>query len=230
MIPLLLSLVFLSPPRAIAADPIRAVTVAGECLRPVTPDRAAYSVAIEIRDSSIRKASAKASETYDQLKNSLQKLRLKDVEFETTEYTLGEHREWENNKSVLKGYRARTGLRVETSEIPRIGEVIDQTAKQNVEGGSLSVFVSRERWKSEYQECLSTAIADARGKAERMAKAADSSLGRAISIEEEGTHPVPMPAPMSDRAMIKSAGESIPTIDTTAAKMTVRVQVSYELK
>lgn len=161
------------------------IHVSGECLRKVTPDRAAVTVTAEFNDASSQVASKKAMDLYKKIIDRVKKLNLKDQELETSEFSLQEEFTWLNNSRKSKGFKARHGLRVETSEMGRLGEVLNLAAEMNIRNVSgLETFVARETLKTEQEACLETAFQNAKSKAERISKAAGVRLGSAVRITE----------------------------------------------
>jgi uncharacterized protein len=86
---------------------------------------------------------------------------------------------------VCNGYRARTSVRAETTDLDRVGEVVDA----GVQAGAGSVNdVSFERTEDDVavDEALRQAIAVAEAKATALAEASGRTLGRVLVIEEGG--------------------------------------------
>ncbi|MES2854401.1 MAG: SIMPL domain-containing protein [Bdellovibrionota bacterium] len=211
----------------------RIVVVNGICSKSVVPDRGSINVVATTQDLDLQKASKKTTEAYEKLKGAVQKLNLKDVEISTTEYSLSEVRDWEKEKSVFKGFRARMGLGITTSEIARLGEVIQLAANQNLkEVGALNAFLSDAKIQTERESCLEDAIANARSKATRMAKAAGGKVGKALVVVETGAS-VPQPRLMESQAKASFAGamsDAPPSVDAGQQKLTVSVDVTFSLE
>lgn len=122
---------------------LRRITVSGVCQREVTPDRGAVTLTAEARDSDLKVAAQKATSSYERVRDAIKKLNLQDLELRTVEYTMGEVREWENQKNVFKGFRSRLGLRVVTSQVDKLGEVISLATREGLkEVGGLQSFLS----------------------------------------------------------------------------------------
>ena len=97
-------------PNAEAFD--RMIYSNGACTKAVVPDRGSITVVATNQDMDLQKASRKSTEAYEKLKAAVRKLNLKDEDLATSEYDLSEVREWEKEKSVFKGFRARMGLSI----------------------------------------------------------------------------------------------------------------------
>lgn len=213
----------------------RAISVNGNCIKTVTFDRGEIVVTADVLDADLQKATKRAAETYESVRAAVQKLNLKNVELMTNEYSVTEQKEWEKERTVSKGFRARMGLKVTTSEISRLGEVIQIAANQKVRDVSaLRSFLSDEKAKVERESCLEEAVQNAQAKAGRMAKVGGAKLGKALQITEEGAappEPIPVRPMRAEKAMMSSyAMDSAPTVEAGANRMSVNVNVTFALE
>lgn len=213
----------------------RLISVSGDCLRTVSQDRGAITVTSENRDKDPSVAAQKTTDQYAKLLAAVKKINLKDAETETSEYTVNEVLDWTNGKRVSQGYSARMGLHIETSEIQRLGEVIQAAAKMGIkEVAGLNTFVSREKMKLEREACLEEALKNSQMKAQKMAKAVGAKVGLVYSISEEGaTTPGPIFAAEGGmRAMNKTmmSSEAPPSVVAGNSKINLSVSVSYLLE
>lgn len=214
-----------------AADQ-RQVTVQGTCLKNTLPDRGSIEFFSESVNNDAQKAIATATKSYEAARESVKKMNLKNLELSTIENSLQEDRTWENNKSVFKGYRARLGLRVYTSQIERLSEVLQTVSKQGIKNfGSLQSDLSPQKLQQEQEACLEIAIQNAKSKADKMAKAAGAKVGRVIFLQEGATSSGPVPRPMMMAKTMSFAGseDAAATVDTKAETLSMSVTVSYSL-
>ena len=214
----------------------RAVAVVGSCIKNVVPDRASLRITSDILDKNVTLASKRATETYEKVRDEVRKLQLADSELETVEYSVQEVKEWTSRTYVSKGFRARLGLLVSTSDIKRMGEVIAIASKYGVKDtGQLATFLSEFKTKQEREACLEEAIKNARSKAQKMAQAAGAKVGRVLSLSEKTSSDSPV-APfyrskrLGREGMAEMAGDSpAPEIETRGETMSVEVLASFEL-
>ena len=211
------------------------INVSGQCIRTLVPDRASVNISSEVLEKTVGEASAKANDFYNKMREAVKKLNLKDLELETTQYNLYEKTEWQNNKTVSKGFRAAIGLSVSTSETGRIGEVISAATKfPAARVGGLSNFVSIEKMNQEKEACLESAVKNARAKAEKVARAANVSIGGLENFIEESSY-MPMPMPMARASFGKMAeadmaGGAPPQIEAGTQKLNVTIQAAFSIK
>lgn len=218
-----------------AEVPPRQVSVSGQCQKQATPDRGSITLTAQFRDDDLKTAIKKATDAYERVRENVQKLKLDDLELTTSEYQVYQVNEWENNRTVQKGYQARMGLRVVTSSIARIGEVIAAGAKENIrETGQLMTFLSQAKLKSEQEACLEVAAKNAKSRAQKLAEALDARLGAVLSLSENwNSFPQPGPMPMLARAggmVMDKAEVSAPTVEAGKQELSVTVNASFELK
>jgi uncharacterized protein len=217
-----------------AASSPRYVSVTGVCQKKILPDRGRLTLTVSVLDADVGDASKKAISEYESLRRDVKALQLKDGELETVEYSVNEETEWVKNKQVHKGFRARMGLSVSTSDIQKISDVIFVASKHNVkEVGSLEMFLSTAENKIVHEDCLQTALLNAKEKAGKMAKALGAGIGEVLTIEETPGDFRPGPRPFrsvgrSAVAMDSMAGA--PQLETKAEDILVNVAASFELK
>lgn len=182
---LFVNLLFLA---AIASASVtRQISVSGQCLKSIFPNRGTITITPTALEKTSQGALKKVGDQYEALRTQVKSLDLKDIEMQTTEYTVKEEQVWngKTNKYEKKGYRANFGLSISTSDLARIGEVVVIATKLNIEDvGSLSTYLSPELAKSTHESCLQEAIRNAREKADKMVMAAGSRTGKVITINE----------------------------------------------
>lgn len=222
---------------AFATKADRIVMVSGDCLRNLTPDRGMMVLTADHLEKTPGVAIEKTSEMYNKLRERIKKMNLKDLELETTEMSVNEEFDWNNNQKKSRGFRSRTGLRVITSEISKLGglaSIASELKIQEILG--LQHFVSRETQKTQRESCLQEAFSNAKMKAEKLAQSSGQKLGPAFEIREDSVAGVQQPIqPMfSGRMTVMSdtemSSKSAPQIESGITKISVSVQVGFELQ
>jgi hypothetical protein len=218
---------------ALGAD--RLISVSGGCTRESTPDRGEITVTAETVHKDLKTATAETARTYERVREAVKKLGLKDAELATSEYSVAEARDWVKNTNVLRGFRARMGLKVSSSEIQRLGEVIAiASAEQAKDVSSLRAYLSAEKLRSEQFACLQTAAEAARAKAEKLASSLGAKVGEVVRILEslDGSAP-PMEAAMASDAMPMMRAkrmEAAPAVESGKLQVTASVSAIFQLK
>lgn len=213
----------------------RTLSVSGDCQRKVGQDRVGISITAEFLETNPSLASSKATQQYNQLRDKIKKLNLKDQEISTTEFSVFEEFEWIKNTQKSKGYRARQTLTLETSEMNKIGEALKIAQDLGVKRVSgLSTFVSEELRKSEREACLEEAFKNARSKADRIAKVSGVKIGSVLEMNETAKANAPefprFKGMMAQEAMVSSAAGTEPTIDAKSELIQSSLQVIFLLQ
>lgn len=214
----------------------RGILATGTCIKKITQDRGTVTLTTSVLAPTATESSQMATQESEKLKAAVDALKLPDATLQTTGFSVYEEREYQDKKTISKGFRTRVGLSVETSDISRLGEAIAAASKLGVkEIDSLSTFVSPQKMKSEYESCLEVATSNARDKAEKLAKGAGVKLGKVILIEEginpansgdgnesysKGIRSVMAAAPQADMG-------SAPSISARAENITVSASVKF---
>ena len=228
---LLSALLTLASSSLIAASP-DLIMVQGKCEKKVVPDRAAITFTAENTHKDQKKAFTKTTQEIEDLKARIKKMGLKDSVLKTTGYQVNPVREYEKERLVDKGMRVALSLRVETSEIEKIGETLALASKLGIsQVGNLETFLSLEKNRSEYLSCLDLAAEDAELKALRLAKRLKVKTGDIHKINESPMKETP--PVYHNTAMMKSlSAEAMPTPDIEAGEQdfSATVDIHYKIK
>ena len=208
------------------------IQVQGKCERDVIPDRGFISFTAENQSRDQQEAVKKTTAQINKLKESLKTLKLSDVEFKNTDYSVHPVREWEKERLVNKGFRSSLTLKVTTSDISRLGEAMMKASDAGIINvGSLETFLSLKKSQGEYLKCLDIAAEDAKLKANQLAKKLGFKIGDVILLNEtpqvEERQPVPM------RGMMKSMAlsEAAPTrVEAGTQKFATTILVTFKIK
>lgn len=215
----------------------RVVSVGGSCTRESTTDRGSVTVTANVLESDIKTAVKKATAQYDRCLEAVKKLGLENFSVQSTEYSVSEEKDWVKDHYVSKGFRARIGFKVSTSNIQRLGEVTEIAAREDIhEVGNLTTYLSKDKLKKEQESCLKEAAEDARSKADKLATSLGASLGRVLLMSENNDggpppfHPLMMRGKMMMAEASGAAEPAAPTIQEGRQDVSAHVQVSFELK
>lgn len=213
-----------------ADEPKRLVTVSGQCIKQVQPDKMKVQLNIVHLDKNASVASAKTHDLNNKLNKKIKSLDLKDLELNTTNYNLHEKHQWKNNSQVSLGFEATLGLEVSTSQKNRIGEIIKIANEYGVANiGSLTSYISTTQRQQLERECLKIAGADAKEKAIQLVQNLGAKVGDLISIQESGTSaPSPMPI-MRPMMKMQRAEMSAPDINTKDHEFVLSITAQFEI-
>ena len=226
-------LVLLISPVLFAAEN-NGVMVQGSCQIKVVPDRASVSFTAENQKKSQSEAVKVTNAQMTELKEKIQKLKLADIEFKTTNYNVYPVREYEKDHYVDKGTKVTMTLEITTSDISRLGEAMVEASHAGIQNvGTMMTFLSLEKSQSEYLKCLDIASHDARKKAEQLAKKLDFNVGKVLNVIESPVAMQPSPVPQRGAMFAKSAMmdsiEAAP-VEAGTQNFSTNIQVTFEIK
>lgn len=213
----------------------RDVAVSGTCTRKATTDQASLTLTADFQDTDLNEAIRKATHAYTRASEAIQRIGLPDAELKTTEYSVNEVREWDKDKSVFKGFRARMGLRVATSDVAKMGQVISIAAREDIHDVSeLTTSLSVKKLRSEQGLCLKEAALNARDKAEKLASALNTRVAEVLTITETSSDSLPprpiRPMMREQLAAPMSAEVAPPAVQSGTQEVTVTIQAVFALK
>jgi hypothetical protein len=208
------------------APPPRTLHVSGEGRAFAAPDVARVTVGVEARDpGSLARASAAASARMKNVLASIEKGGVAPKDVRTVSYDVEVERSYEKS-SVGKviGYRVSSQVVMTVRDLARLGSILDRVvaAGSNAIGGL--VFEKGET-SSERARALEGAVADARAKAEVLAKAAGATLGEVLVLSES----TPGAIPILHEGFVARANRAVP-VATGQLELAASVEVTFGLR
>ena len=208
-------------PSARAAD--RLVTVTGEATVAVAPDAAVIRIGVNSSAKTAREASDNNAQQMTGVLAAIKDAGIADRDIQTSRLSL--QPQYDPNRAGaarLLGFQATNQLSVKIRDIDKLPAILDRAIAAGANEMSGIEFIVSEPSKL-LDEARDEAVADARRKAERYAKAAGAKLGAVASISEEGSSPPP-------RLMQAMRAGAAP-LPIAPGEQTLRVviMVSYEL-
>ena len=163
-------------------DAPRVISVDGQCLATAPKDRTAITLRVTTLDksaaTSMKMATAKIAEITNFLKTQ-------DVQMQTTEFNSYERSEWnrELEKSVVLGTETTIAVEVSATSIETIEKILTQFAGQiDVYSENLRMYTSAEAMKPVLEDCLATAVENARERANALAGGDGRRAGKMLSV------------------------------------------------
>ncbi len=209
-----------SPAPGKSGDVQRTVSVSGTGIVRSAPDEAVVSLGVQTQAASAEAAIKQNAARIVDVVQALMADGIKKDDLATSNISL--YPTYDSKGIEVTGYTASDQLDVTVRDISKVGPVIDDavTARANLVGGVTFRVSDRNEGVG---GALQAAVADARGKAEVLAAAADARLGRVVSIVE--TSAITPPPIFAERA---AAAESTPILPPTIETQ-VSVTVVWEL-
>lgn len=169
----------------------RTVTVHGSAIVRSAPDEAVLTLGVQTQAATAEDAMAQNAERMNQVVRALLDQGLREEDLATSSLSL--YPRYADSGLTVVGFTAENQVTATVRDLGRVGRLIDRAveAGANLTSG-ISFRLSGENEAAD--RALGDAVADARGKAELLASAAEASLGQVVSISEAGA---PTPAPFS---------------------------------
>jgi uncharacterized protein YggE len=202
----------------------------------VTPDIAILQVGAEAQENTVAEAQAKTSEAMDRVMTALNDSGVKKEDIQTQYFRISQRTRWddETEQEIVIGYRVTNTVKAKIRDIEKVGSIIDAVVKA---GGDLiridDLGFTVDDPSAYYDEAREKATADAKARAEKLAKQTGVRLGEPTYISEsaytpsihEGIAygmveaPVPAPAPVIT-----------PSISPGEVKVSLTVQIGYSIR
>jgi uncharacterized protein YggE len=203
------------------------ITVVGIGTQEVSPNIASFTVNIESRAKTATQASANNASQTDKTVKLLKSLLSNPKAVTTQGYSINPEYQYNRttNKSEFIGFVANNSILVTTNDIKQVGDLLDKTINSGVSRVDNLVF-TYDKPEQVYQQALASAIANAKQRAEVLAKASDLKLKKIGDIKVTSFDYSP-PRPMMARMAVAESSVSTP-IEAADIKTKAMVEVVFE--
>lgn len=193
------------------------------------PDIALLSAGLETTGKDIALAQKENTEKMNGFIEKTKAFGIADKDVKTTNYSVNPRYEWRNNGQQMIGYTVSNTVELKVRDTKKTSDVIGligQFGLNQVGGFSFTVDNPSELKSA----ALDKALADAREKAERVAKSGGTRLGRLISFWENtgSVPPGPIPYGMGGDVRMLEAAKA-PVIASGSNTVTVDINATYEI-
>jgi uncharacterized protein YggE len=193
------------------------ITVLGTGSANVTPDRASFAFGTVSQATSANAALSASSQSVARVVAALKKAGVAQADIQTSDVSLSPRM---NDKGeAIVGYTASNTVTATIRKIGNAGDVVDAAVDAGANQVSGPNLLASDQ-DAAYRNALKGAVADARGKAETLAAASSSTLGKITAIVEGGGGAVPMP-------MAAGAKDSTVQIEPGTQKIEAIVSVTF---
>lgn len=216
------------PPRQEA--PLEMISVSGVGKVRLAPDRVRFNVGVETTAATPSEALRLNNERTQAVIAALKRAGAKSEEIQTSNFSIHPQFEYlENRRPRIVGYQVTNSVTVTRESTADAGKLLQAAVDAGVNQASgLSFFVADETRARE--EGLRLAFADARAKAETLARAAGRTVGRAVSITE-GTAPAPIyPFPQAARVGMAAEARMDVPVEQGTEELRFTVSVIFEMR
>lgn len=207
------------------ADDRRTVTVHATGTAAAEPDMAAVTIGVVADAPTAGEAVARNTAAMQKLIETMKGagIEAKDMRTQTFQVDPQYAQSRDGKGPTLTGYRVHNAVRLTVRDIARLGTILDTAVTAGANQVTTIEFrVSQEETLRD--KARRDAMATAERRARLYAEAAGASLGKALTISEEGGHFAPRPLAAGRAAMA-----AVP-IEPGTQMLEVTLTVTYELK
>jgi len=206
------------------------VNVVGDSIIQAQPDTAILTISVVTQARNALEAQQQNATKTDAVIRALKAAAGTGAEIKTSGYSLQPQRVYkENQPPTITGYEARNSVTVTTSDLNKVGTIIDaaaQAGSNDVAGISFTLRQDRPA----RDRALSEATREAVSKAQVIAQALGGRVVRIVEVQEEGFQQRP-PMPYQTETFAMKAGVAAQTpIEVGALDITSRVQLIAEVE
>ncbi len=211
---------------AAETDTSRTVTVSGQGQVSLPPDTAYLTLGVEISDPDLAVAQSTAAEQMDAVLAALKANGVADDDIQTAWYSISVERDYNQPSQPITGYHVSHSVTAKVRQLDATGATL--AAAVDAGANSVSgVSFGLEDPGAAVAQARELAVADARAKAEDLARLTESTLGPVISISEGASAPA-MPVDLARNADL-AADALAPEINPGQSLVTLSVTVTYAL-
>src|SRR5438552_4859906 len=175
------------------------ITVLGTGFTNVTPDRASFAFGTVSQAVTANAALAASSQSVARVIAALKKAGVAQADIQTTDVSLSPR--MNDNGNDIVGYTASNTVTATIKKIGDAGDVVDAAVGAGANQVSGPNLLASDQ-DAAYRNALKEAVADARTKAETLATASSSTLGKVTAIVEGGgAIPMPLAAGAKDSSV-----------------------------
>ena len=224
-----LGAVLARPPQAVAAQTpgggvVRQITVVGTGEVKAAPDQATVQIGVQTQGEAARDALTENNAKMAALIEQLKQLGVAEKDIQTSNFSISPT--YSNDGRVVTGYQVNNMASITSRNVAAAGDLLDDimSAGANTVWG-ISFGIGDP--KALQSAARDAAIADARTRAEAMAKAAQGTVGQVLSISENIGQ---VPKPLLLRGGGEAGAADSVAVATGEQAVTAHVQITYELR
>jgi uncharacterized protein len=209
-----------------AGPPPRTVTVTGSGRVAVRPDLADLRLGVSITAPTAQAARESSAASMNAIIKGLKGLGIEDRDLRTSIVSVSPAYDYSANTGnpKLVGYTFTNLVAAVVRQVDRLGDAIDVALSAGATNVDQLAFRVEDPSEAE-REAREAAVADARAKADTLARAAGVSI-TGVAAMVEGGAPIPYPMPMAELASFKARDAATP-VEAGVHEISVNLVVSY---
>lgn len=216
------------------------ITVSGYGEATGVPDVATFTYAVSSEKSTVAAAQTEATQKANAVMAYLREAGIDEKDIQTSDYSIYPQYDYvqeacvggicPGGRQVLRGYQVRQSTTVKVRDTAKAGELLGGVGSKGATEVSGLQFTFDDP-EGVQDEARGEAIADAKEKADELARQLGVNIVRVVSFSENGSgYPMPMKYEAYGRGGADTAAQSAPDIAVGENKVTSNVSVTYEIR
>jgi len=207
------------------------VMVAGDSIVQAQPDTAILTISVVTQNRAAIQAQQENAAKTDAVVSVLKTVAGAGAEVKTSGYSVQPQRVYkEGQPPTITGYEVRNSVTVTTSDLNKLGAIIDAAAQAGSNDISGIAFTLRQDRQAR-DRALGEATQEAMGKARMIATALGGRVVRIVEVQEEGFQQrPPIPIYQTETFMAAQKSAVATPIEVGSLEITSRVQVIAEVE
>lgn len=209
---------------------VRGITVSGEGKVTAKPDLANLQLGVSVLAPTVADARNRAATSMEAIINSMKGNGVADKDIQTTQiYISPEYDYTSNSGQILRGFRVTNTVSAKVRNIDSTSKVVDDAVDAGgndtqIQGISFTI----DKPETLQDDAREQAVADARARAETLARAGGVDLGDPIAIVEGGASAPPIPLAAGGARLAED--QAATPIQTGELDVAVSVTVTWAIK
>jgi uncharacterized protein YggE len=204
---------------------MRQITVVGSGEVKVTPDTASVQIGVETTATTTQEALAQNTAQANAIIEKIKALGVAEKDIQTSGFNISPT--YSTDGRQVTGYTVSNQVSVTIRNLAQAGTLLDQVVQagaNRIYGVSFSVADPA----AAQAQARDKAVADAKARADQLAKGAGATVGQVLVINENVGAASPVPMAMMDRA--PTAGGAPVPVQVGEQSYSAQVQITYELQ
>ena len=203
-----------------SGTPSNVISVGGSATVTLQPDVAYVTTGVNSVNRDLAAARRDNNDRMTKVLTQLSKQGIEDKDIKTTDYSINARSTTSSNRP--DSYEVNNSVQVKVRDLTKLSAVLDGVVSAGATGVYGLYFDVDDR-EDAYNQAVALAIADARTRAETLAKAAGRELGDVRSMAEGSTYQPYVPY-ATDSGLMAAAGATPISAGTTQIQATVNVE------
>ena len=206
------------------------INIQGESKISVEPDLAKVWAGVTILDNSADLAQTEVNKRINKIIEELKQTGISESGIETERLNLYEEKSWREEGPQSEGWRATQILKIKTTDMKNIGNIIDIAVSNGANQINHIEFSLSEKKQNEYKsQAISQATVNAKEKAKTIAESLNAKLGRIISVSESNFNYFPYRYGLEGIA-VSDVAEKSAQVTPKDVTVNANIQLIYEIR